>query len=390
MKSKLIISTLLAVLFLTSCGTETPNKPQGEIKEVEISEEEHLTDEEELFKETENPFGYLTKTFFDPRASLSFEIPTDWNVEVKTGRLYQITAPSKDPYLPGFVLLLSHEYNVTDYIPSDNLYTLFSDELPVYTYRIDGENYNIIDLPSPENALDNPGYALKEDIVSLRTYSDVAFMKADKTRINQNTLNMINAYVNWPDAPTLFSCVFSPERESAALEMINYIISTMKKVRIDTSSETTYEIGGYRFSAYSNFIKTDSFLKTEGLTPISGLGVGIFKFSEETLESNVSMRVSRMISDTLDIKGDLMPSVRLKDDSSYLTGVPAKIYEGSSSFISSGNETSYYGSGGNIFFTAYFMERDGESHAIIVTWETNQMSLGEGLCLMIEKSLEYR
>ena len=390
MKRKLIISTLIAVLFLTSCSAAPTSPSQGLINEVDVSEKVMPTSQETLFEKKENVLGYLTKEFIDPRANLSFEIPTDWIVEVKTGRLYQITAPMTDPLLPGFTILVSHEYNVTDYVPADSMHTLFTDELTVYTYRLGGENCYIGDLPSPDEVTDDPKYALKKDIVSLRTYSDVAFMKSNNSGMYKKTMNMINAYVNWHGSPTLLSGVVSPENQDKGIELLSYLISTMKEARIETDSEKTYQIGNYHFSAYSDFIKEASFLRTSGLTPISGLGIGVFKFNEETDDKNLSSRISRMISETLEISGEFMPHVSLVDDNSYITGWPAKIYEGSSSFITNGDETSYYGKGGNIFFKAYFIERTGENHAIIVTYETDQIELGERLSKMIENTIEYK
>ena len=381
MKRKLLLSTLLAVLFLSSCTKAEP--PKGSIGNVEVSVQIE-EDETPVFEKVENKLNYLTREFDDPRARVSFEIPTDWAVSVMNERMYQITSPGTDIHLPGLAILVSHKYNVQDNFIASNLSQVFSEEITKYTYRISGENYFIVDMPSPSKMVDGASFS---DDVSFSFYEDVTFMKSNKTAIYGGTLNMINAYVTKPYAPTLISAVFHPGLEEDVLAELEYMISSMKPLSSRLDSISTFNIGNYSFSAYSDLVKTGSYLKPSGLSPLSGVSVGVFQFGDDIDSSNISGFAGRMVSEMLGLEG-VMSFASLVDDESYLTGVPVLKFDGSASYIQKGKEDTYYGYGGNIYYTVYVMKRD-KTHAVMVTYEQDQMDIGKALCEIIEQTLKY-
>ena len=208
---------LVFVLFLSSCTKK--EAPLGHIEDVEITIEEE--ESEDIFTKEENELGYVTKRIDDQRARYSFEVPTNWSIDIRSGRVYQISAPSNDPHLPGAIILVYHAYNYTsgDYIDAYSMSQVFSEEINKSSYKIGLESYTPLDITSPDEIVDDPSFTNGHaDLVSIQYHEGVTLIQG-KMKVLTEEYSIINTYVNWDGTPTLFSMLIPPDKKDTGVKL---------------------------------------------------------------------------------------------------------------------------------------------------------------------------
>ena len=266
---------------------------------------------------------------------------------------------------------------------------LFSDEMPDYTYRIKGENKYIIDFPSPDKVVDDPTYTNGNvNMVSVKTYTGAVLMNHSTTGICE--MDIMNGYIVWNETPVLISMCYTPGTENVK-DLMDYIISSMAEESVVLDSQEGYDIGNYTFTLPSGFTKVGSSLRGNALSPLSGISIGVFRYSENLNEATLTYNLGGMVHETTGISGTLVPAIYAIDKEISISGRTPRIYEGSTSYIcDEKNGESYYGLAGNLFYIIYSFSLDDKTEVILLTYEPGQEALAKHIASMIEALTEIK
>lgn len=382
---KLLSTILVFVLFLSSCSTKQKEET-GVIQDIEVTT--IVNEEESIFEKEDNDLGYVTKNISDLRAECAFEIPSNWEVNELSGRAYTISSQSNDPLLPNISLNVYRIYGTpqTEFVDAFSMRSLFENELLNGTYIIEGKRYKVSDLPSPDEIIDDPTYAKNSATVSFQFHRDLTMIEADKTKVMPEPTTIINAYINWYGIPTLISVACSEDKEETAYKELRYITSSMTKVTPRIDSQKEYSIGNkLKLTLPSEFIIDGSEVHTTGLSPLSGIALGVYHYPNEVTEDILSDVIPTKICNIMNIQGSAVPAIYPEDKDISIGGKPVKCFTGSSSYIAKNSSAySYYGNGGNINYKIYAIPYNNTNYILILLYENGQEELASNIGRLIE------
>ena len=169
---------------------------------------------------------------------------------------------------------------------------------------------------------------------------------------------------------------------------MRYTISSMKHSSPKVESQMEYSIGKISMTLPSGFTQNGNIFYPEGLSPLSGISIGVFHHRGTVDESYLEKELDAPLSNCLMVSGSFMPGVYRDERDITLSGLDTSCYTGSAAFIpGERNLTSYYGVGGNIEYIIYVIESKETNYIVMITFDQPQTELAKRISQMIESSI---